>query len=57
MESVSRFSLVKYAVLSVEGAVWRGFGWGEMLPVLAVPLLAGLACIVIGTRILQSRDT
>ena len=57
MESVSRFSLVKYAVLSVEGAVWRGFGWGEMLPVLAVPLVAGLAGIVIGTRVLQSRDT
>ncbi|HET9950524.1 MAG TPA: ABC transporter permease [Candidatus Eisenbacteria bacterium] len=56
MQTISRFSLVKYAVLSVEGAVWRGFGWGEMLPVLAVPLAAGLAGIVIGTRVLQSRD-
>lgn len=57
MQTVSSFSLVKYAVLSVEGAVWRGFGWGEMLPVLAIPLAAGLAGIVIGTRVLQSRDT
>jgi len=56
MQTVSSFSLVKYAVLSVEGAVWRGFGWSEMLPVLAVPLAAGLACIVIGTRALNARD-
>ena len=56
MQSISNFSVVKYAVLSVEGAVWRGFGWSEMLPVLAVPVLVGLAGIAIGTRVLQSRD-
>jgi ABC-2 type transport system permease protein len=56
MQSISNFSIVKYAVLSVEGAVWRGFSWSEMLPVLAVPLLVGLAGIVIGARVLQSRD-
>lgn len=56
MQRVSNFSLVKYAVLSVEGAVWRGFGWSEMLPVVSVLLIAGLAGIVIGTRVLESRD-
>lgn len=56
MQRVSDFSLVKYAVLSVEGAVWRGFGWGEMLPVLGVLLLSGLAGVAIGTRVLESRD-
>jgi len=56
MQSVSNFSLVKWAVLSVEGAVWRGFGWGELLPVLAVPVAAGLAGIAIGTRALQASD-
>jgi ABC-2 type transport system permease protein len=56
MQAISNFSIVKYAVLSVEGAVWRGFGWGEMLPVLAIPLLVGAAGIVIGTRVLQSHD-
>jgi len=56
MQTVSNFSLVKWAVLSVEGAVWRGFGWGEMLPVLAVPIAAGLVGIVIGTRLLQASD-
>ncbi len=56
MQSVSNFSLVKWAVLSVEGAVWRGFGWGEMLPVLAIPVAAGLVGIWIGTRALQASD-
>ncbi len=56
MQRVSDFSLVKYAVLSVEGAVWRGFGWSEMLPVLAILLSAGAAGVVIGTRVLQARD-
>ncbi len=56
MQRVSDFSLVKYAVLSVEGAIWRGFGWSEMLPVLTVLVLSGLACVAIGTRVLQTRD-
>jgi ABC-2 type transport system permease protein len=56
MQTVSNFSLVKYAIVSVEGAVWRGFGWGEMLPILAIPLAAGAAGIAIGTRVLVSRD-
>ena len=57
MQSVSNFSLVKWAVLSVEGAVWRGFGWAELLPVLAIPVAAGLVGIWIGTRALQASDT
>ncbi|MEK7347776.1 MAG: ABC transporter permease [Candidatus Eisenbacteria bacterium] len=56
MQRLSDFSLVKYAVLSVEGAIWRGFGWSEMLPVLAVLVLSGLAGVAIGTRVLQTRD-
>lgn len=42
--------------LSVEGAIWRGFGWSEMLPLLTVLVLSGLACVAIGTRVLQTRD-
>ena len=30
--------------------------WSEMLPVLAVLLLSGLAGVAIGTRVLQARD-
>ena len=56
MQSVSNFSLVKWAVLSVEASVWRGFGWGELLPVLAIPVAAGLVGIWLGTRALQASD-
>ncbi len=56
MQRISNFSLVKYAVLSIEGAVWRGFGWNEMLPVLSVLLISGFAGVAIGTRVLESRD-
>jgi ABC-2 type transport system permease protein len=57
MQSVSNFSLVKWAVLSVEGAIWRGFGWAELLPALAIPVAAGLAGIWFGTRALQASDS
>ena len=56
MQSVSNFSLVKWSVLSVEASVWRGFGWGELLPVLAIPVAAGLVGIWLGTRALQASD-
>ena len=56
MQAISNFSLVKWAILSVEGAVWRGFGWGEVLPALAVCAGMGLLGIVIGTRALQASD-
>ena len=56
MQAVSNFSLVKWAILSVEGAVWRGFTWGEVLPALAVCIGAGLLGIAIGTRALQATD-
>ena len=56
MQAVSNFSLVKWAILSVEGAVWRGFTWVEVLPALAVSAGAGLVGIAIGTRALQSAD-
>jgi hypothetical protein len=45
---------VKYAVLSVEGAVWRGFGWGEAAPALAVLIGAGLLGAILGARILRT---
>ena len=57
MQSLSNWSLVKWVVLGVEGAVWRGFGWGEMARVLALPVLAGAVGILIGTRALQRSET
>ena len=54
MQAVSNYSLVKYAIVAVEGAVWRGFGWGEALPSLSILIGAGLVGIAVGSRILRT---
>jgi ABC-2 type transport system permease protein len=54
MQAVSDFSLVKYAVVSVEGAVWRGFGWGEAAPALGVLVGGGFLGAAIGIRVLRT---
>lgn len=48
MLQLSHLSLVKWAVLAFEGAIWRGFSLAEMLPALAILLLTGLACGALG---------
>jgi linearmycin/streptolysin S transport system permease protein len=48
MQRVSNFSLVKWAILGVEGAVWRGFGWAEMALPLGILVAAGLVTFTIG---------
>ena len=48
MQHVSNFSLVKWAILGVEGAVWRGFGWAEMALPLGILVAAGIVTFTIG---------
>ncbi|MGE5179711.1 MAG: ABC transporter permease [Bacteroidota bacterium] len=48
MQRVSNFSLVKWAILGVEGAVWRGFGWAEMALPLGILVAAGIVTFTIG---------
>jgi ABC-2 type transport system permease protein len=50
--AISNFSLVKWGILALEGAIWRGFSPGEMLLPLAVLLIAGAACFTVGATIL-----
>ena len=52
MQHVSNFSLVKWAVLGVEGAVWRGFGWTEMAVPIGILLAAGCLTLGLGAMIL-----
>ena len=56
MQQVSNFSLVKWAILGVEGAIWRGFGWAEMLMPLAILVGAGLFTFLIGAIILSRSE-
>jgi ABC-2 type transport system permease protein len=42
MQSMSHFSPVTWGILSIEGALWRGFGFAEMLMPCSVLLSVGL---------------
>ena len=50
---ISNFSPVKWAILSLEGAIWREFTWREMLLPLAVLVGIGLAGSVVGIALLR----
>ena len=56
MASISNFSPVKWSVLAAEGAIWRGFGPGEMATPVAVLLSIGLVGFVIGIAVLKRSD-
>ena len=50
MQMLSHFSPVKWAILAMEGAVWRDFSTREMLVPWIVLLLVGVAFFAIGLR-------
>jgi ABC-2 type transport system permease protein len=53
MATMSNFSPVKWAVLAVEGAMWRGFAVADMLLPCGILLAVGAAGFVLGTRNLK----
>jgi len=54
MQTVSNFSFVKWTVLAVEGAVWRGFTLSEMMLPCGILLGIGAVCFVVGVRIFKA---
>jgi ABC-2 type transport system permease protein len=48
MRTVGHVSPVKWAILSIEGAVWRGFSFGEMLQPCAILLGIGVLSFSVG---------
>lgn len=50
MAAVSNFSPVKWALLAMEGAIWRGFSLREMLFPCALLIAIGLVCFAVGVR-------
>ena len=54
METVSHFSFVKWSVLAVEGAVWRGFSLAEMLLPCGILLGIGLISFLVGVRVFKA---
>jgi ABC-2 type transport system permease protein len=57
MQTVSNFSLVKWGVLALEGAIWRGFSWGEMALPLGILVGTGAAAFLIGATLLSRSET
>jgi ABC-2 type transport system permease protein len=53
MRTISHFSPVKWGILALEGAIWRGFTLTEMLGPCAVLIGIGVAGMTIGTIVLS----
>lgn len=56
MASLSNFSPVKWSILAAEGAIWRGFGFSEMLLPVCVLIAIGLVGFSTGVYILKRSD-
>ena len=57
MAAVSNFSLVKWGVLAIEGAIWRGFSWAEMALPLSILVTVGVVGLAIGARNLEKAQS
>ncbi len=55
MQAVSNVSPVKWGILAMEGALWRGFTPWEMLLPCGVLLAVGVAGFAVGARVFGSR--
>jgi ABC-2 type transport system permease protein len=53
MVTVSNVSPVKWAILALEGAIWRGFSLQEMLLPCAILAAVGVVCFVAGIRVFR----
>lgn len=56
MVAASDLSPVKWALVALEGAVWRGFSLREMLPALGVLVAVGTVTFAVGARRFASRS-
>ncbi|MCA9261598.1 MAG: ABC transporter permease, partial [Planctomycetales bacterium] len=53
MKTLSNFSPVKWSVLALEGSIWRGFTWRELLGPYVILLAVGSICMACGTLLLS----
>lgn len=53
MQTLSSISPFKWAILAVEGAIWRGFTFQQMLLPCGILLTLGVVCFVIGAARLR----
>jgi ABC-2 type transport system permease protein len=50
MNRISHISPIKWSILAMEGAVWRGFSLREMLQPCGILVAVGIVCFLIGVR-------
>jgi ABC-2 type transport system permease protein len=55
MLTLSNFSPVKWGIYGLEGAIWRGFSFVEILVPCGILLAVGAVCFALGVRILNRR--
>ncbi len=55
-QKFSIVSPVRWAILAIEGAIWRDFSWSELFFPLAILVSVGLAGFMIGTTIMMRRN-
>ncbi len=54
--TISNFSPIKWSILALEGAIWRGFGWSEMITPLAILISIGVIGFAIGVTVLRRSE-
>ena len=50
MQSIGMISPIRWALLAIEGGVWRNFSAAEMVVPCAILITIGVACFAVGTR-------
>lgn len=55
MDGLSRISPVRWSLLALEGAIWRGFSWRDMALPCGVLVGMGVVCFALGSVILRAR--
>ncbi|RKX26460.1 MAG: ABC transporter permease [Candidatus Zixiibacteriota bacterium] len=57
MQTVSHLSPVKWGIVAIEGAIWRGFSYSEMALPIFILLSIGISAFTIGVMVLARRDS
>jgi ABC-2 type transport system permease protein len=53
MQSIGVISPMRWAILAIEGGIWRNFSLGEMVMPCAILISVGIICFAVGTRSLK----
>jgi ABC-2 type transport system permease protein len=56
MRAISNVSVVKWAIVAFEGAIWRGFTLGQMMLPAGILVAVGLAAYAVGVTVLMRAD-